>query len=389
MRIAEIQEALRAEGLDGWLFCDHHRRDPLAYRVLGLDPTRVPTRRWYYLIRATEDPVGLVHRIERDVLDGLPGARVVYAGWQEQWEALRGVLRGCRRVAMQYSRHGAIPQVSLVDAGTVELVRDLGVEVVSAADLIQLFEARWTQEALALHLEAGRLVDRIREEAFRWLSERRRSGEVVREYAVKQFLLDRFREHNLCTEHGPIVAAGRNSSLPHYEPEPHRDREIEGGEVVLMDVWAKLDCPGAVYCDFTWVGFCGHEAPDRVREIFYIVKGARDRALALVERRVAAGEVIRGYEVDDEARGYIQAKGYGACFTHRTGHSIGVEVHGAGANMDNLETHDERRIIPWTCFSIEPGIYLEDFGIRSEIDVFVTEREVKVTGEVQQEIVLI
>ena len=388
MRLGEIQEHLKREGLEGWLFFDHHRRDPLAYRVLRFDPPRIPTRRWYYLVPAAGEPRGLVHRIERGMLDALPGGKRVYASWAEQVEGLKEVLAGCGRVAMQYSPRCAIPYVAMVDAGTVELVRSLGVEVASAADLVQFFEARWTREMLESHLEAGRRVDEIRGEAFRLIGARVRGGARVSELEVKEFIRGRFAEAGLVTDHGPIVAVNENASNPHYEPEAEAHREIGRGDLVLIDLWAKLERPESVYYDITWTGVCGEPAA-AVERVFAVVRGARDRAVRFVEEAVAAGRELRGFEVDDVARGHIRAEGYGEYFTHRTGHSIGVEVHGAGANLDNLETHDERRIIPWTCFSVEPGIYLPEFGMRSEVNVFVGDGEARVTGEIQQELVAI
>jgi Xaa-Pro aminopeptidase len=389
MKLEEIQEHLRREGLDGWLFFDHHRRDPLAYRVLGFEPPRVPTRRWYYLVPASGGPRGLVHWIERGMLDALPGEKRTYTGWVEQLQGLRELLGGCARVAMQYSPQCAVPYVAMVDAGTVELVRSLGVEVTTAADLVQQFEARWSEENLRCHFEAGRRVDAVRREAFVLIGERLRAGAKVKEYDVKEFIRRRFAEAGLVTDHGPIVAINENASNPHYEPEAEGSREIGRGDLVLIDLWAKLDEPAGVYYDSTWTGVVGGEPWLAVKQVFEVVREARDQAVRFVERAVAGGREVRGYEVDDAARSVITAAGYGRYFTHRTGHSIGVEVHGAGANMDNLETHDERRVIPWTCFSIEPGIYLKEFGIRSEVDVFVREGEARVTGEIQQELVVI
>ena len=389
MRLAEIQEHLKREGLDGWLFYDHHRRDPLAYRVLGFEPPRVPTRRWYYLVPATGEPRGLVHWIERGMLDALPGVKQSYTGWVEQLAGLRELLAGSTRVAMQYSPQCAVPYVAMVDAGTVELVRSLGVEVATSADLVQYFEARWTEDNLQCHLAAGRRVDEIRRAAFRLIGERMRAGARVSEYEVKEFIRRRFAEVGLVTDHGPIVAVNENASNPHYEPEREGSREIRRGDLVLIDLWAKLEEPAGVYYDSTWTGVVGSEPWLAVKQVFEVVREARDRAVQFVQKAVSGGREVRGYEVDEAARSVITAAGYGKCFTHRTGHSIGVEVHGAGANMDNLETHDERQVIPWTCFSVEPGIYLEAFGIRSEVDVFVGEGEARVTGEIQQELVVI
>jgi Xaa-Pro dipeptidase len=389
MNIQAIQQEIRNQHLDGWLFFDHHGRDPLAYRVLGFDAPRTPTRRWYYFIPADGDPAGLVHRIERTMLDALPGNKVAYSSWTEQVAGLRQLLAGRRRVAMQYSPHCAIPYVAMVDAGTVELVRSAGPEVVTSAELIQAFEARWTPDALESHLEAGRRVDQVRADAFRFIRERTRSGLAVQEIEVKRFILDAFRENGLFTDHGPIVGVNANASNPHYEPTDEMSSPIRSGDFVLLDMWAKLDQPGSVYYDITWTGFCGNSPSDDMRIVFAVVAGARDAAIARVQKAVATGEQICGYEVDDVARGFIDARGFGSFFVHRTGHSIGQDVHGNGANMDNLETHDERRIVPWSCFSIEPGIYLPGFGVRSEINMFVDEKEARATGEIQRELVII
>jgi Xaa-Pro aminopeptidase len=390
MTISDIQQALRDEHLDGWLFFDHHLRDPLAYRVLQFQPARIPTRRWYYFIPAQGEPKRLVHRIEAFVLDALPGAKDAYSSWNHQREGLRAMLAGSRRIAMQYSPECAVPYVSMVDAGTLELVRATGVEVASSANLIQLFESRWDQRKLDSHLEAGGLVDNIRRLAFTRIGELLHSGERVTEWDIKQFILRRFGESNLTADHGPVVSVNTHASTPHYEPELTASSEIRPGDLVLIDMWAKLNFPGSVYYDITWTGHCGDgPVPSEIENIFEIVKSARDAAVRFVTGAVAAGRVIRGFEVDDVARGLIRGKGYAQYFFHRTGHSLGEDVHGTGANMDNLETHDERRIIPWTCFSVEPGIYLPEFGIRSEVNVFVGEKEARVTGEVQQEVVRI
>ncbi len=389
MNVAEIQEKLREEKLDGWLFFDHHQRDPLAYRVLNLTPAGPVTRRWYYFIPAHGEPRGLVHRIEAGTLDSLPGEKTGYSSWKEQVDGLGRLLANSRRVAMQYSPRCAIPYVSMVDAGTVELVRDTGVDVASSAELIQHFEARWDAQALESHLEAGRRVDRVRREAFAMIGEHTRNGGSVQEFAVQQFVRERFKQEQLFTDHGPIVGVNANASNPHYEPSETVSQPIRNGDLVLLDMWAKLDQPGAVYYDITWTGYCGGAAPDEMRKVFEIVRGGRDQAIERVKSAVSAGREIRGFEVDDAAREYIQSLGYGQYFIHRTGHSIGQETHGTGANMDNLETHDERKIVPWTCFSIEPGVYLKDFGIRSEVNVFVGEHEARVTGEVQTQLVII
>ena len=387
MQIEEIQKALRQEGVDGWLFFDHHQRDPLAYRILKLAPGRTVTRRWYYLIPTNGEPAGLVHAIESGVLGGLPGAMQKYASWAAQVDGLKKLLKGCRRVAMQYSPDCAIPYVSLVDGGTLELVRKAGVEVVSSANLIQLFESRWTAEQLEMHLEAGKRVDRVRAAAFQKIGAALSAGEPITEWQVNRFVREGFVKAGLVTDHGPIVAVNANMSNPHYEPEAEGSQPIRKGDAVLIDMWAKMDRQGAVYYDITWTGYCGTTPPDALQNVYGVVSGARDRAIERVKSGVSRNEVLHGFDVDDAARGHIKAHGFGDYFVHRTGHSIGEEVHGTGANMDNLETHDERRIIPGTCFSIEPGVYLPEFGVRSEVNMYVGTGEARVTGEIQQKLV--
>ncbi|MCC6363991.1 MAG: aminopeptidase P family protein [Bryobacterales bacterium] len=382
--LAEIQDALRARGIPGWLFYDHHKRDPLAYRILRFEPHRTPTRRWYYFIPAVGEPVALVHRVEPNMLDDLPGRRLVYSSWQTMCDGLRQMLGAAREVAMQWSPQCAIPYVSLVDGGMIDLVRGFDVEVVSSADLVQYFEARWSEAQFDMHVEAGRRVDAARRAAFRNISEAVRNGTSIDEYQVACFLRDFFASNGLFTDHGPIVAVNANASNPHYEPEPTRTTTIRSGDVVLIDLWAKLTQPDSVYYDITWTGYCGRDIPAQVQKVFAVVKGARDAAVRFIKDGIAAGRTLRGYEVDDTARGFITNQGYGDSFIHRTGHSIGAEVHGTGANMDNLESHDTRQVIPHTCFSIEPGVYLEHFGIRSEVNVYVGEKEAMVTGEIQE-----
>ncbi len=389
MNLDKIQEALRDSDLDGWLFFDHHRRDPLAYRILGIPDDVGATRRWYYFVPANGEARKLVHRIESGALDALPGQKETYARWTDQQQKLGALLSGCSRIAMQYSPDCAIPYVSLVDAGTVELVRSLGVEVVTSADLVQEFEARWTEEQFNMHIDAGKLVDQARREAFKFISTRLRAGEAVTEYEVQQFIRNRFSESGLKTDHGPIVAANANASDPHYEPSREKASHIQPGDVVLIDLWAKLDAASAVYYDVTWTGFCGDTVPDRVQNVFETVRDARKKAAQFAVNKVSAGEQLAGYQVDDVAREFIEQKGFGEFFFHRTGHSIGTEVHGTGANMDNLESHDERRVIAGTCFSIEPGIYLPEFGIRSEVNVYAGKGFARVTGEEQEQLVLI
>jgi len=389
MQLDDIQSALRDETLDGWLFFDHHQRDPLAYRILHLNPTHVATRRWYYYVPADGEPKGLVHAIESHVLDGLPGSIQTYSSWTAQVEGLKRLLAGSRRIAMQYSPNCAVPQISLVDGGTLELIRSLGLEVVTSANLIQVFEARWTADQLEMHLEAGRRVDRVRAGAFQHIAESLASGRTVTEWDINRFIRDGFEKSGLLTDHGPIVAVNANMSNPHYEPTAEQSCPIREKDAVLIDMWAKLDRPDAVYYDITWTGYCGASPPSTLQNVFEVVRDARDCAVARVQSAVAQHQILQGFQVDDAARAYIKDKGFGDYFIHRTGHSIGQEVHGAGANMDNLETHDERKVIAGTCFSVEPGVYLPEFGIRSEVNVYIGNKEARVTGEVQRSLVII
>ncbi|HZS55936.1 MAG TPA: M24 family metallopeptidase [Bryobacteraceae bacterium] len=389
MLLENIQTALRKAQIDGWLFFDHHRRDPLAYRILGLGDHIEASRRWYYFVPTDGEPRKLVHRIESGTLDGLPGSKQSYSSWPDQQRKVGDLLQGARRIAMQYSPDCAIPYISLVDGGTLELVKKTGVEVLSSANLIQEFEARWTEEQFQSHLNAARLVDTVRREAFEFVGEQLRNQVTVTEYDVKQFVARRFKECGLFATHGPIVARNENASDPHYEPIKDRAAQIRLGDLVLIDMWAKLTTPNAVYYDITWMGFCGSSVPAQIQNVFEVVRDARKKASDFVIQQVAANRPVAGYEVDEAARGHIEAKGFGSYFFHRTGHSIGTEVHGNGANMDNLESHDTRSVIPRTCFSIEPGIYLAEFGIRSEVNVYVGEGFARVTGEEQSEIIKI
>ena len=389
MDLAEIQKALCAAQLDGWLFFDHHGRDPLAYRILAIPAEVSVTRRWYYFIPATGDPRKLVHNIESGSLDTLPGSKQSYSSWSDQRTKLAALVSGAAIIAMQYSPMCAIPYVAMVDAGTIELVTSSGVRVVTSADLVQQFDSLWTNAQFEMHLEAGRRVDLARRNAFEFVSEKLKAGEPINEFQVQQFMCSRFIQLGLLCEHGPIVAVNANASDPHYEPSRDHASRIKPGDVLLIDCWAKLDKPAAVYYDITWTGFCGDSAPDDVTNVFSVVRDARKAACRLVIERIAAKHIVAGYEVDDAARGHIAKHGFGEFFVHRTGHSIGEEVHGTGVNMDNLESHDVRRIVAGSCFSVEPGVYLPHFGIRSEVNVFVDSRQAVVTGEEQEKLLLL
>jgi Xaa-Pro aminopeptidase len=389
-RIGAIQEALReTDALDGWLFYDFRRSDPLAYRILLLDPAWHVTRRWYYWIPATGEPVKLLHRIEPHVLEALPGREQRYVSWDEQRTLLSALLHGRRRIAMQYSPFNAVPYLSRVDAGTIELVRSFGVEVVTSADLVQRFEAVWTDAQLESHRYATEALRKIVDEAFAHVAAAIAKERVLTEYGLQQFILARIHEAGMTTSSPPIAAINEHSANPHYGPVESSSARIARDSLVLIDLWGKKTEPGSVYGDITWTGYTGRQAPSKQRAIFEHVRRGRDAALAFVRERVAAGWFPCGWEVDEVCRNSIRESGYGEFFIHRTGHSIGEEVHGNGANIDNLETKDNRRLLPRTCFSIEPGIYLPgEFGIRSELDVYVSEREVLVYGQpLQTEIV--
>lgn len=389
-RVAEIQQVLRDSlDVEGWLFYDFRGSDPLAYRILRIDPTRHVTRRWYYWIPAQGNPVKLMHRIEPHILDELPGETLLYVSWPEQRACLARMLTNVKRVAMQYSPMNAIPYISRVDAGTLESIRSLSIDVVTSADLVQRFEAVWTDHQLASHQDATDKLRRIVDEAFEHVGHSVTTQRPINEYGLQQFILSRIAAHGLIASTPPIVAVNAHSADPHYGPGPEGSAEIVSGDLLLIDLWAKRPEPGSVYGDITWTGYVGRDILPRHREVFQIVREARDAALAFVRARVSSGQFPCGWEVDEVCRQVIRQAGHGDRFLHRTGHSIGEEVHGNGANIDNLETRDERRLLPKTCFSIEPGIYLTgQFGIRSELDVYLSERDAMVFGQpIQTDIV--
>ena len=387
MDLEKIQEALRERGLGGWLFCDFHSRDQLAYRILGLDATKMTTRRWFYFIPARGEPKKLVHSVEKGRLDSLPGSKLVYLPWEQLHAFLKRTLGKPKKIAMQYSPKNNIPYVSLVDAGIIELVKSFGHKIVTSADLVQMFEAVISEEGYRLHKEAGVLVDRIRAEAFQRIRDAIAAQDGLTEYDLQQFIVQRFKENGLVTDDPPIVGTNEHPADPHFEPTPSNARPFKPGDTVLIDLWAKKNMQGAIYYDITWVGFIGDAPSPKYAETFSVVRSARDAAVEFVKRKFADGEKCYGWQVDDVCRSVVKKAGYGKFFVHRTGHSIGEEIHGNGANMDNLETRDERRIIPQTSFSIEPGIYLPGkFGVRSEIDLFISKLgEVIVTGPPMQD----
>lgn len=388
MNLAAIQSALRDRNIDAWLFYDHHHRDPIAYRVLGLPEKLMVTRRWFYVVPANGEPQKLVHKIEAGHLDSLPGGKQTYSAWPELFESLKRMLRECRDVAMQYSPNNSIFTLSLVDAGTVDLLRGLGKNIVSSGDLVALFEATWTEDQIKTHFAARDSIDAITEAAFKEIGRRVRDGGTD-EFAMQQWILEAFRREKLVTSDAPVVAVNANSGNPHYGPDASSSKPIREGDFVLLDIWGKKDVANAVYYDITWTGFLGKTVPDRIQEIFGIVRDGRDAGIKFVKDSIGASKQISGWQVDDPVRQSITKAGYGEKFVHRTGHSIATEVHGNGPNMDNLEVHDERRILPNSCFSIEPGIYLPEFGVRSEVNMLVRSGSSEVTGRMQSDIVLI
>jgi Xaa-Pro dipeptidase len=385
-----VQNALKEEGLDGWVLYDFHGSNPIARRLTGLDNAgKMTTRRWYYVIPAQGEPKKLVHAIEPFNLDHLPGTKTIYSQRQSLASGLQQVLGGLKRVAMEYSPGNAIPYISRVDAGTVEAVRQLGSDVVSSGDLVQRFEAIWSDEALQTHRRASDALYRIKDRAFELVRQARRDTRPLTEMDVQNAMVGWFKDEGLVTDAPPVVAAQENAGNPHYMPTPAKQRAIGDAEVLLLDLWGKLSSPGAVYADITWVGFTAAQPGEKYVRAFNAARDARDAAVALVQKAVSEGRELRGFEVDRACRAVIEKAGFGAQFIHRTGHSLGTEVHGNGVHMDDYETHDERRLIPGTGFTIEPGVYSKEFGVRTEINMFIGEREATVTGPLQRDFVIL
>lgn len=393
MNLEAMQAAIREAGNDGWLFYDHHHRDPIGERILGLDPKAHVTRRYYYYVPAEGEPRKLAHRIEQARLDTLPGSKGLYSSWQELAAGLEAMLGDSRRIAMQYSPNNAIMYVSMADAGTVEFLRSLGKKIVSSADLVSQFEAVLTAEQMASHTVAQKAIDTILGEAWKKIGRALRpangSPSRLTEFDMVAWFTVAMRNEGLVWENGPNVSVNEHCSDSHYEPTKENCSEIKVGDFVLIDIWGKLDKPNSVFYDITWTGVLGREPTEREQHVFATVRNARDAAIETVSKAFATGRPIRGYEADDAARGVIRAAGFGEYFTHRTGHNIATEIHGPGAHLDNLETHDERLLLANTCFSVEPGIYLPEFGIRSEVDMMTAPGKAWVTGKVQRELVRI
>lgn len=392
MDLDRIRKAIKEKNIDGWLFYDFHHRDLMAYQILSLDSTKFTTRRWFYYIPADGEPVRIVSAVEAKKLDSLPGSKEVYRSWQDLHRILKDTLADADKVAMQYSPENNIPYVSVVDAGTVELIRSFGITVVSSADLVQTFEAVIDQAGYHAHLEAGEKVQKIKDEAFELVRKKVSEGEPITEYEVQQYIVKRFEEEGL-TDDGdhPIVGVNDHPADPHFEPTEENTYTIKKGDTLLIDLWAKKNDETGIYYDITWCGYVGENPPEKYVEIFNTVRDARNAARDFIRERFAKNEPCYGYEVDDVCRKVVEDAGYGQYFVHRTGHSIGREVHGNGVHIDNLETKDERQLVPGICFSIEPGIYLPgEMAVRSEINVFITEsREVVVAGDEQEELILL
>ena len=385
VEIAEIQKDLRAARLDGWLFYDFRGRDPIAHRILGLQPG-MRTRRWFYFVPAKSTPKKLVHKIEAGSLQTLPGDTLFYASQKELRGNLKKSLGRSKKIAMQYSPKNAIPYVAMVDAGTVELVRSLGPKVVTSADLVQKYEACWSSQQLESHLAAGRAIDQIVADAFRHAAACVKQKQTLTEYDLQQWILQKFSAAGIETDEGPDIAVNANASDPHYGPSKEKSAPIREGDLLLLDVWGKLKSADSVYYDITWMGYLGATVPAKYAKVFKVLIEARDRAVDLIKSHVKAGKPLQGWQVDKVARQVVEKAGYGKYFFHRTGHNIGTTVHGNGVNMDGLETQDERHLIPRTCNSVEPGIYLPEFGMRTEVDVYIDDHEARVTGAVQTEI---
>ena len=390
MNLEHVQAALREQKRDGWLFYDHHNRDPLGLRILGMPVDGHVTRRWYYYVPAKGEAKKLVHRIESGRLGGLPGVKAEYSSWQELEAKLEEMLKGQTRIAMQYSPRNAIMYVSMVDAGTVEVLRGWGKEIVSSADLVSQFEAVLTEAQIATHYEAQKKLDAILEAGWKEMGRRVRAGGAD-EFGMVEFLREAIEREGMVTEHGPNVSCGANSADSHYEPRRETSRAIKRGDFVLIDIWSKLaGRADAVWYDITWTGVVDREPTERERLVFDTVRDARDAAIEVVQAAFAGGLPIAGWEADDAAREVIRRAGFGEFFTHRTGHNIATELHGSGAHLDNLETHDVREILPNTCFSVEPGIYFTgEFGVRNEVNMMTGKGKAAVTGRMQSELVRI
>ena len=386
--ISAVQASIKAEGLDGWLLYDFHGSNPISARLAGTsEGAKMTTRRWFYLVPATGEPKGLVHALERRTLDALPGQKTIYAGREQLDVELTRLLAGMKTIAMEYSRECAIPYISRIDAGTIELIRKRGVEVQSSGDLVQQFEAVWDDRALATHHDAAAALYRIKDRAFETVAKGIRDGVSLTEFEVQQQMAGWFKDEGLVSDSDPIVAAQEHAGDPHYLPTAQKTRPIRANELVLLDLWGKKkEDPKAVYADITWVGFTGTTVPSEMTRAFEAIRNARDAAAALAQESARDQRDLRGWQVDRAARSVLEQAGYGEWILHRTGHNLGRDVHGNGVHMDDYESHDDRRLLPGTGFTIEPGLYFDSFGVRTEINMFYGRHEALITGPTQTEI---
>ena len=387
IKVSEVQDFLQSQKLDGWLIYDFHHINSIAYELTGL--SGMQTRRWYLFIPSRGEAVALIHQIEKENYPELDVPKMTYVGWHDMEAKLSQLLKGSRVVAMEYSPRSSIPYVSKVDAGMLELIKEMGVEVVTSANLVQYFEARWDHNLYQTHKYAAGELMKIKDETFDMVAQKLAKGEELSEYSVQQWVMECYRRHGLVSTEAPIVAVNANASNPHYNPTKEIHQPIKKGDLLLLDIWARKDMAKSAYADITWMAYAGEEVPQKYNELFAVVKGARDKAVEFIKEKVKQGEKVYGWQVDDVTRGFIKSKGYADYFFHRTGHSLGItDVHGNGVNMDNLETKDERELIPGVGFTIEPGVYLPEFGVRSEIDVFMGKEGVEVTTAPPQEAII-
>jgi len=376
-KVKAVQKYLKENKISGWLLYDFHGNNPVATEFV--QPKGMQTRRWYYFIPQSGSAWGLVHRIEQANFKGLYGKFEVYSSWDEQKRKLKDILAGHKELSMEYSPLNAIPYVSRVDAGTVELLQSFGIKVISSADLVQYFQARWDKEAYLTHKEAVKSLMEIKDKAFKLVREKIKKNQKITEYDLQQFIWNQYKQYNMISDYPPICAVNENAGNPHYEPTKEIHKEIKKGDFLLIDIWAKKNQTGSIYGDITWTAYVGEKVPEKYVLVFNLVKQARDEAVKFLKDNWKK-KTIYGWQVDDVSRGVIKKAGYADFFTHRTGHSISTEVHGNGVNIDNFETRDERKIITGVGFSIEPGVYLKNFGVRSEIDVYAGEDSIEVTS---------
>lgn len=385
--LPRLQQLIAEAGLDGWLLFDFHGVNPIAGGLLGLHG--MVTRRVFAWVPREGVPVAITHGIEQGPWRSWPEAwgRERYSGWRELEVALADAVRG-RTVAMEYSPGDAVPYVDRVPAGVLEMVRAAGATVVSSGELVSRFFAVWTPPQLESHRRAAAAIAAIAREAFAFAAERARSGQPVHEHELQQRIQDAFAREGLEADHGPIVAAGANAADPHYEPSAEKPVPITDGQLLLIDLWARER--DGIYADQTWMASLGEPTP-RMLEVWTAVRDARDAAVTLIRERVTRGEPVRGAEADDAARRVIAERGFGDYFIHRTGHSIDAhDLHGSGPHLDNLESREERQLIPGVGFSVEPGVYIAgEIGVRSEVNAYVADGELVVTPEDYQRELLV